>query len=595
MPPPKSFRLQMKMFREMEDADALHSHLSQSSASSQPLEDSMRPPKKRPRVKKTAFVLETIAPSSPFASKKPRFPSSNQAFHSQSSDKLAWVCCERCEAWHTLPSHVPMSGLPDKWFCEMCSWDPSIRCCGKSHVRNATIPKKSPERKEPRLGVIAVGTVVKVAKHVRKKKESQGGVGRVVRIVVEMGVPVAFDVEYVLHRCTECEIPKEFVSVEKMDGQTAMSIPEEREMLSIDDPSRPVREGVNWVWRSQRHAGGDQMARPDLQDLMDRLEKDDPKDTELIILRLKNWLEADTNTQVMTRVFELLAKSNVVQALYVQNMEKGMDDDRLALLSRVLKTNHRIWALNVGENFKISRQGWENFANNLKDTGLTHLYAGSESTVHGELKVQMRDAIRDNRSKHNLHIAVWNLEIIVQIGQMWWNPRNSAVVQAGRRSELEGREPSVVGGGSTVYTIDSHVLIKLNGRYSFVRIVDVSESAQCLVEVLATVGKNSYKLGKDLRVDFDDSKYSVSTIKRVGLAKASTGMSWPVLYFPELFVVVWIDPVEIRGELRPRYLAEEMSASAVLALKQDQDMSQGVLAEDLAKWQACAVIAESLK
>ncbi len=182
----------------------------------------------------------------------------------------------------------------------------------------------------------------------------------------------------------------------------------------------------HWVRRSTRHAGTDQLQREDVKELLLKLESNSP---ELKILRLKNWLQADTNSLVLSQVLNLLERNSVVQVLYIQCFNDGMDDTRLMHLIRVLKNNPRIWALNVGENFKITRQGWESFANELRSTHVTHLYAGSESTVYGDLKMKMRDAIRENRSKHDLHCSEQNFDVISQVGQMWWNPRCAKKLQ----------------------------------------------------------------------------------------------------------------------------------------------------------------------
>lgn len=53
-----------------------------------------------------------------------------------------------------------------------------------------------------------------------------------------------------------------------------------------------------------------------------------------------------------------------VEALYIHNFEEGMRDEQLAHLSRVLEKGH-IWALNVGENFKLSPKAWSAFAESL--------------------------------------------------------------------------------------------------------------------------------------------------------------------------------------------------------------------------------------
>ena len=175
--------------------------------------------------------------------------------------------------------------------------------------------------------------------------------------------------------------------------------------------------------------GLEQLRRPATQNLLSRLRANDPEDKAMRVLRLKNHLEADTNALVLLEILKLLESNDVVEVLYIHNFNHAMDDLLLDKLARVLKTNSRIWALNVGENFRVTRSGWERFAAALSHTHITHLYAGSESTVNGELKVQMRDAIRENRKKHDRHIDPENLDVILQIGQMWWNPKNARALR----------------------------------------------------------------------------------------------------------------------------------------------------------------------
>jgi hypothetical protein len=37
------------------------------------------------------------------------------------------VQCDRCDAWHKLPSWILLADLPEKWFCEnaIWTWEPS--------------------------------------------------------------------------------------------------------------------------------------------------------------------------------------------------------------------------------------------------------------------------------------------------------------------------------------------------------------------------------------------------------------------------------------------------------------------------------------
>ena len=196
--------------------------------------------------------------------------------------------------------------------------------------------------------------------------------------------------------------------------------------LSSASLKEETGSSAGFVRRSTRRAGISQLRRADVADLLVRLAANDPATSaDLRVLRLKNYLLADTNKIVMTEVLKALKGNGVVQVLYIQNFEDAMDDQMLDLLVSVLKTNTRLWALNVGENFKITEMGWKRFAKDLTETAVTHIYAGSEKTVTGALKRQMRDAVRENRKKHSLHNDPKNVDVILQIGQMWWNPKNS--------------------------------------------------------------------------------------------------------------------------------------------------------------------------
>lgn len=52
------------------------------------------------------------------------------------------------------------------------------------------------------------------------------------------------------------------------------------------------------------------------------------------------------------------------------------------------------------------------------------MYA-SEHTITTEMKDVIRATIRENRSKHDMHINPNNLDVIVQCTHCWWNPVNA--------------------------------------------------------------------------------------------------------------------------------------------------------------------------
>jgi len=80
--------------------------------------------------------------------------------------------------------------------------------------------------------------------------------------------------------------------------------------------------------------------------------------------------------------------------------------------------------LNIGETYKVKTRTWKKFADGLKDTKITHMYA-SEHTITPKLKDQIRNTIRNNRSKHNMHNDPENLDTIIQCTHCWWNPINA--------------------------------------------------------------------------------------------------------------------------------------------------------------------------
>jgi hypothetical protein len=175
-----------------------------------------------------------------------------------------------------------------------------------------------------------------------------------------------------------------------------------------------------------RKIGADKMNRSGYRRLIKALHDDN--DESLKILRLKAFLDADANSMVIDGVIKALADCRTVEALYIQNFEHGMLDDQLAHLGQTLK-NGNIWALNVGENFKISANAWKRFEVDLRQTHVTHMYV-SEPNFGGiphEMKKKMRATIRENRKKDKRHCSWDHINVIGQIGQMWWNPRNHII------------------------------------------------------------------------------------------------------------------------------------------------------------------------
>ena len=106
-----------------------------------------------------------------------------------------------------------------------------------------------------------------------------------------------------------------------------------------------------------------------------------------------------------------------------------MRDAQVLHLLRILQQPKcKIWNLNIGETYNVSDETWEAFTNGLKRTKVTHMYA-SEHTITGEMKDEIRDTIRKNRSKHDMHINPNNLDVIIQCTHCWWNPINAKALR----------------------------------------------------------------------------------------------------------------------------------------------------------------------
>jgi hypothetical protein len=65
-----------------------------------------------------------------------------------------------------------------------------------------------------------------------------------------------------------------------------------------------------------------------------------------------------------------------------------MLDKQLEKLTEVLKLE-RIWAVNVGENFEITQNAWQDFARGLPATAVSHLYVEEQNLAGTNLKRQV--------------------------------------------------------------------------------------------------------------------------------------------------------------------------------------------------------------
>ena len=189
--------------------------------------------------------------------------------------------------------------------------------------------------------------------------------------------------------------------------------------------------------RSRRNAGTSYMHSDAFVEFIDRLRTSDKTlgDCGGRILRLKRYLPSDVGPKIVDLVIEALSLNTNVEALYIQNFEKGMHDEQLALLTHQVLKKKKIWALNIGENFRITHHAWGKFLDQLPETSVSFLYVSEHHLKGTKLKDLMRDAIRENRSK----LGQRDVDVIKQITNMWYNPKTpeQLLVSRKRRQEQE--------------------------------------------------------------------------------------------------------------------------------------------------------------
>lgn len=229
----------------------------------------------------------------------------------------------------------------------------------------------------------------------------------------------------------------EKLAIEKRGRNVNKSVCSKSRPLTSKELRDILREDVNvgqsvaisssWVRRSTRQPSRSGITAPNVRALVDKLEMNDP---DMVVLKLKKYLnDPDTPNVIIDAMLDALERNTNCQALYIQNFNEGMGDEQILHLLRILqRPSCKIWCLNIGENYKVKRRTWAAFTNGLKQTNITHMYA-SEHTISGAMKEKIREIIRENRSKHNMHIDPENLDIIVQCTHCWWNPINAKVLQ----------------------------------------------------------------------------------------------------------------------------------------------------------------------
>jgi len=189
--------------------------------------------------------------------------------------------------------------------------------------------------------------------------------------------------------------------------------------------SQQKKHGLNtcdhWVRRSVRQPSKFLLNAPMLQSLIEKLKTNSD---EVVVCKLKEYIGPDVPCLVIDAILDALLLNSNCQSLYIQNFNEGMKDKQILKLLKVLQAKKNIWCLNIGENYQISLRTMKTLTKGLKSTNVTHIYV-SEHTISLKLKNRIRDIIRENRKKHDLHINPNNLDVIIRCTHCWWNPINA--------------------------------------------------------------------------------------------------------------------------------------------------------------------------
>ena len=132
----------------------------------------------------------------------------------------------------------------------------------------------------------------------------------------------------------------------------------------------------------------------------------------------------------------------------------------------------RTWAMNIGEAAKVSLQGWQKFAADLKYTNITHMYASENTLLTKQLKIKMMDAIRENRKTDKRHYDKSNRHIIDQVKKMWFNPSRSGKYQRQFKAP-QGQECSLSSPGAENNSTNS------NGKMNNNKACSIQEKKKC--------------------------------------------------------------------------------------------------------------------
>jgi hypothetical protein len=80
-------------------------------------------------VSSTTNSTSTSTSTSNSNSNSPTSSTTDKTKSSASAAALEWVQCEDCKKWRTVPASIDLASLPEKWFCNMNTWNVQFNNC----------------------------------------------------------------------------------------------------------------------------------------------------------------------------------------------------------------------------------------------------------------------------------------------------------------------------------------------------------------------------------------------------------------------------------------------------------------------------------
>lgn len=135
------------------------------------------------------------------------------------------------------------------------------------------------------------------------------------------------------------------------------------------------------------------------------------------------WGDLRSQEIPITQLVNEMKSRDTVQLAYFQGTTAFEKENAFAALETYMAESQSLWGLNLGE-VNLPSQFIEPFISAVKSSNITHMYYEGNN-ITKDTKNDLRDAVRENRSKHSR----WKLgfgddAVVKRCVKMWFNPIN---------------------------------------------------------------------------------------------------------------------------------------------------------------------------